>query len=128
MTVLNLTAKQDHLEKVAKTRDPIKAISEFVWNALDARASNVAIKFEINGFEGIESIVVQDDGHGITSERAKTDFSNLGDSWKKVAPRKSGQRPFHGKEGRGRLRFFSLAQKAFGKPPSRRKANYSIFP
>jgi hypothetical protein len=39
MTVLSLIARQDYLEKVARTRDPIRAISEFVWNALDADAT-----------------------------------------------------------------------------------------
>src|SRR6266566_5476770 len=33
---LTLKAKNDHLQKVASTRDFTKAISEFVWNALDA--------------------------------------------------------------------------------------------
>jgi hypothetical protein len=33
MTKLSLQAKQDFLEKEASTRDPIKGIAEFVWNA-----------------------------------------------------------------------------------------------
>jgi hypothetical protein len=32
--VLSLIAMQDYLEKVARTHDPIRAVSEFVWNAL----------------------------------------------------------------------------------------------
>ena len=32
MTTFSLIAKQDYLEKVARTRDPIRAVSEFVWN------------------------------------------------------------------------------------------------
>lgn len=112
MTILTLTAQQDHLEKVAKTRDPIKAISEFVWNGLDANASNVVVSFAFNSLGGIESISIVDDGVGITPVRANKDFSNLGDSWKKDASRQRGQRALHGKEGRGRLRFYSLAQHA----------------
>ncbi|WP_063799715.1 ATP-binding protein [Bradyrhizobium jicamae] len=112
MTILTLTAQQDHLEKVAKTRDPVKALSEFVWNGLDANATNVDVRFGFNSLGGIESISVTDNGDGITPLRASTDFSNLGDSWKKTASRTRSQRALHGKEGRGRLRFFSLAQKA----------------
>jgi hypothetical protein len=112
MTTLSLTAKQDHLEKVAKLRDPIKAIAEFVWNSLDANATHVKVEFTLNKLDGIEAIRISDDGDGISYERATNDFSNLGDSWKKNARRKSGQRVYHGKEGRGRLRFYSLAQKA----------------
>ncbi|MCW5693832.1 MAG: ATP-binding protein [Pseudolabrys sp.] len=112
MTVLSLTAKQDHLERVAKTRDPIKALSEFVWNALDANATHVSVDLLPNKLGGIDAIQIRDDGIGIAYERAQSDFSNLGDSWKKNAPRKASQRPYHGKEGRGRLRFYSLSQKA----------------
>jgi hypothetical protein len=112
MTILTLTAQQDHLEKVARTRDPIKAIAEFVWNGLDANATSVEVSFSFNGLGGIDSISVVDDGDGISRLRADTDFANLGDSWKKAAPRGRSQRALHGKEGRGRLRFFSLAQRA----------------
>lgn len=38
MTKLELKAGHDALEKIASTRDPVKAISEFVWNALDSDA------------------------------------------------------------------------------------------
>ena len=38
MVVLTLMAKHDHLQRVASTRDYVKALSEFVWNALDADA------------------------------------------------------------------------------------------
>jgi hypothetical protein len=48
MTVLNLRAGQDHLEKVASTRDPIKALAEFVWNAVDAEATRVSVEFVLN--------------------------------------------------------------------------------
>jgi len=113
VTVLSLIATQDHLEKVAKTSDPVKALSEFVWNSLDAEASSVAVEFIVNGLGGIQGIVIRDNGTGISHERAESDFSNLGDSWKKTARRTPNQnRAVHGKEGRGRLKFFSLAQQA----------------
>ena len=112
MTILTLSAKQDHLEKIAKTSDPIKAISEYVWNALDADAVEVRVDLVRNALEGIEEIVIQDNGDGITLDRAKTAYENLGESWKKKAHRTSKKRPLHGKEGQGRLRFYSLAEKA----------------
>jgi hypothetical protein len=112
MTVFTLAAKQDHLEKVAKTSDPIKAISEFVWNALDAEATKVSVEFELNVLGGLQDIVIRDNGIGITPTHAATDFKSLGNSWKKTAVRKKGQRALHGQEGKGRLQFFSLAEKA----------------
>lgn len=45
-------ATHDHLVKVASTKDPIKAISEFVWNALDADADEVSVEFQTNALGG----------------------------------------------------------------------------
>jgi len=112
MTTLSLIAKQDYLEKVARTRDPVRAISEFVWNALDADATRISVEFGVNGLGGIEEIVVRDNGAGISHAHAARDFGNLGDSWKRSSHRTPKlQRAMHGKEGRGRLRFFSLAER-----------------
>lgn len=124
MTVLSLQAKQDHLEKVAKTSDPIKALAEFVWNGLDADATHVAVEFVRNPLGGIQEIRISDDGTGISYERAQRDFSNLGESWKKEKHRTPKEhRALHGKEGRGRLRFFSLAERAIWKSVSRNGKN-----
>lgn len=113
MGLLTIKAKHDHLQKIASTRDYIKAISEFVWNALDADATIVRVKFARNALGGLQSIVIIDNGTGITKERAEHDFESLGESWKLLkthTPLLS--RVVHGKEGQGRLRFFSLARKA----------------
>lgn len=112
MTTLSLHAKQDFLEREASGRDPIKAISELVWNGLDADATNIRVVFEQNALGGVTAIKVIDDGEGITPERAETDFANLGASWKRSKHKTASGRAIHGKEGRGRLRFFSLAQRA----------------
>ncbi len=112
MTILTLKAQQDHLEKIASTRDPIKALAEFVWNALDADADKVDVEFEKNGLGGIEAIVVRDNGEGISGQHARRDFENVGASWKRKTTRTNAQRAMHGKEGQGRLRFFSLANNA----------------
>jgi len=112
MTTLNLHAKQDFLEREAKTNDPIKAISEFVWNSLDADSTRVQVDFEKNDLGGLTSITIVDNGHGIKFDQAEHDFGNLGDSWKRHVHRTAGlKRAIHGKEGRGRLRFYSLAQR-----------------
>src|SRR5436190_1125569 len=114
MVVLTLKAKHDHLLKVAAMRDPIKAISEFVWNALDADATEVTVDLLRNALGGLEGIVIRDNGNGITRARAVHDFESVGESWKLKARRtpKLG-RAIHGKEGKGRLRFYSLAQRAW---------------
>jgi len=112
MTTLNLHAKQDFLERDAATRDPIRALAELVWNALDADAKKIEVILDRNDLGGLSGIRVVDDGKGISAESAEHDFGNLGDSWKREAQRTSLGRAIHGKEGRGRLRFFSIAQRA----------------
>lgn len=113
MSVHDVKATHEYLRKVASTREPVKALSEFVWNALDADATEVTVEFVRNGFGGIERIEIADNGTGITKARADRDFTNIGDSWKLALSRTTTEkRAVHGKEGRGRLRFFSLAKLA----------------
>ena len=57
MVVLTLKAKHDHLQKVATTRDHVKAISEFVWNALDGDAKRTSVDFARNALGGLEAII-----------------------------------------------------------------------
>jgi hypothetical protein len=113
VVVLTLKAKQDHLEKTAASRDYVKALSEFVWNALDADATKVSVDLVRNVLGGLESIIVRDDGTGISKQRATHDFESEGESWKLKARRTPLlSRAIHGKEGKGRLKFFSLAKRA----------------
>ena len=113
MTTFALKAKNDYLQKVASTRDYIKAISEFVWNALDADAKRVEVELSRNALGGLEGIIIRDNGSGITKKRADHDYESLGESWKLTTARTPRLgRVVHGKEGQGRLRFFSLASRA----------------
>jgi hypothetical protein len=113
MTRLTVKAKQNFLQRVGTTRDPIKAIAEFVWNSLDAHASNVQVELLRNELGGLQAIRVTDDGIGITRDRAVHDFESAGESWKrKKRHTATKSRALHGKEGLGRLRFYSLANQA----------------
>jgi hypothetical protein len=77
MVVLTLKAKHDHLQNVASTHDHVKAISEFVWNALDADAKSTSVEFKRNALGGLESIIIRDNGTGISKERAEHEFESL---------------------------------------------------
>jgi len=113
MMTLTLQARQDHLERDAQVRDPVKGIAEIIWNSLDADANDVRVELVKNDLGGITAIRIVDDGHGITKERAGHDFGNLGDSAKrKMVRTRTHERAVHGKEGRGRLKFFSIARQA----------------
>lgn len=107
---VQLQAKQDHIETVVRTTEPLRAIAELVWNGFDAGATRVDVEFRRTALGGVDEIIVSDDGEGISADRADRDFGQLGESWKRSAA-PSG-RAYHGKEGRGRLRFFSLADRA----------------
>lgn len=111
MRTIHIQVKEDHLETIGKTR-PLNAIVELIWNALDAEAQNVHVRFIENELSGVDYIDIIDDGHGLKFEDALISFSNLGGSWKKgeyVTPNE--KRILHGKYGKGRFRAFSLGNK-----------------
>ncbi len=54
----------DYLNKITSAQ-PIQALSELIWNSLDADASSVDVKFEYNEFNTLSAIIISDDGHGI---------------------------------------------------------------
>jgi Histidine kinase-, DNA gyrase B-, and HSP90-like ATPase len=113
MSTLHLSPAQDHLERIARTSDPLRGIAELVWNSLDGDCLRVTVGFDRNSLGGVEGIRIEDNGVGIRAQDLSKEYSSLGESWKKTVERtqKFG-RAMHGKEGRGRLRFFSLAGSA----------------
>ncbi len=111
MRTIHIQVKEDHLETIGKTR-PLNAIVELIWNALDAEAKHVQVRFIENELTGLDYIDITDDGHGLKFEDALISFSSLGGSWKKeeyVTPNE--KRILHGKYGKGRFRAFSLGSK-----------------
>src|ERR1041384_2041452 len=109
MKRFKIEVQPDLLERLSKVRKPLLAIAELVWNALDADATHVAVEFETNLLNGLERIVVRDDGSGMTPQEAEEGFKSLGGSWKRHAARSRRLgRLLHGRAGKGRLRAFSL--------------------
>jgi len=106
MNKINISAREDFLERLAHTA-PIKAISELIWNGLDAGSDHVSVRLETNPLEGLERIRVKDSGSGINHSDVQTLFGNLGESWKKKKGRFKG-RALHGKSGQGRFKAFAL--------------------
>lgn len=113
MAELVLQASDDLVARLAHESDPVRAIVELVWNAIDGEAHAVAVRLERDSTLGaITSVVVDDDGHGITSDEVGATFGRIGDSWKKRSERtKGGLRVLHGKRGEGRLRAFALGSR-----------------
>lgn len=100
--------QQDYLSKITGAQ-PIQALSELIWNSLDADASSVDVKFEYNDLDTLSAIIVSDDGHGIPHAEAPELFQNLGGSWKRSRRTSKGQGRFlHGQEGKGRFKALAL--------------------
>lgn len=105
---VQLTIQNDLISKLGKT-SLVDALIELIWNSLDADALNVKVVFEDNGLDSLTSIKVIDDGIGIPFTEAKNIFKNLGGSKKKNKLKSEIHNRFlHGKEGKGRLKAFSL--------------------
>ncbi|MEU6353255.1 ATP-binding protein [Streptomyces sp. NPDC047072] len=104
-----LEAGDDLVRQLSHERETVKAVLELVWNALDADATKVDVTIERSSMDGVEKVVVSDNGDGITPEKARTAFKDVGNSDKREGGTTARLgRPLHGKAGRGRLRAFAL--------------------
>lgn len=80
-------------------------VVELIWNALDADATQVDVRFARNDLEGLEEVRVIDNGHGMSYDDAVEGFGSLGGSWKQTAlVSKRDQRALHGRDGSGRFK------------------------
>ncbi len=101
----------DAIEKISANVKVEQAIEELIWNAIDAEAFSIDVKFERNEIDGITKITVSDDGHGIAVVDAEKIFGNIGGSLKRLCRRSPKlDRPYHGKDGEGRYKAFALGR------------------
>lgn len=109
MADLMLQASDDHVARIAHEGDPVRAVVELIWNAIDAEASTVDVILKRSDMDAIEQVCVTDDGHGIASTEVESTFGRIGGSWKQRAKKsKNDKRTLHGKLGEGRLRALAL--------------------
>jgi hypothetical protein len=113
MAELHLRADDDHVERPAHENDPVRAIVELIWNAIDAEAPTVTVELEHDDvLGGIVKTVVTDTGHGIDRDELDSTFGRIGGSWKRFATKtKNDKRGLHGERGEGRLRAFALGSR-----------------
>ena len=106
-----IQVQDDHLDRIAQTRKPILAVAELIWNAVDADATRIEVTLTDDDLDGLKTIKVVDNGHGIPHADAEELFSRLGGSWKQSCLHSMEEkRILHGKEGKGRFRVFSLCR------------------
>lgn len=106
VTTLKVEVDSDHLARLV--RSPMAGLVELIWNAIDADATTIAVRFNDNGLGGWQSLVVEDDGTGINLEQADLYFGRVGGSWKKTSRTSEGGRTLHGQAGQGRWASFGL--------------------
>src|ERR1700754_1982650 len=112
MRRVHLEAAEDHVHRLAHEGDPLGAVKELVWNALDADASLVEVVLHRSALGGVEAVTVRDDGTGMAPETMAAAFERIGGSWKKwTAGTLLRQRVLHGSNGQGRLRGFALGRR-----------------
>jgi hypothetical protein len=109
--IIDLGVEIDHIDSLTRANG-ITAISELIWNALDADATEINIDYEINKLGRINWISVKDNGHGLEYQKAQDVFGKLGGSEKKINRNSPKGRPYHGKEGKGRYKTLALGDLA----------------
>ncbi|MDG4827359.1 ATP-binding protein [Asanoa sp. WMMD1127] len=109
MRRVHLEAAEDHVQRLAREGDPLGAVKELVWNALDADANLVEVVLHRSPLGAVERVTVRDDGTGMAPEALAAAFDRIGGSWKKwTAGTLLKQRTLHGSNGQGRLRAYAL--------------------
>ncbi len=93
---------------------PEEAIAEFIWNGFDANATEVNLDYDVSRELGeVEFIKISDNGTGIPQNKLNNKFKPFFESEKaKNGKDKSHHSLTHGKNGIGRLTFFTFANKA----------------
>jgi Histidine kinase-, DNA gyrase B-, and HSP90-like ATPase len=94
------------IKKHFRSAEPWQPLFELVWNGFDAAASVVSVTVAENDMQGIDRIVVLDDGEGIDFATLNETFGSFNDSAKKA------NLSLNGEHGRGRLAFHRLCRNA----------------
>lgn len=101
------------IKRVLSSFSPEEAVAEYIWNGYDANATKVEIQVEDNGIEGINKIAVIDNGCGINYHTLNQKFKPFYESNKMIYKNDNNiSSLLHGKNGIGRLTFFTFAHTA----------------
>lgn len=108
-----LEASDPLVQRLARESEPVRAVVELIWNAVDGEANVVDVRLvRDEALGGIVAVAVEDDGHGIDVDEVEATFGRIGDSWKARSARtKNDVRGLHGRSGEGRLRAFALGSR-----------------
>ena len=108
MTIRELKNSDRSIRSQVKTVGVEEAICEYIWNGIDADATEIDISTEVNDINGVDSITILDNGSGIAYDDLNQTFGVFLDSKKD-----STCTPItRGKRGRGRFTFCKFCKQA----------------
>jgi len=111
MPKIQITSKG--IRAALKKYTPYHSLVEYIWNGFDAQASVIKIDYIANELGNIDSISISDNGYGIPHGKLQDKFEPLFESKKALENKlKKNLSAIHGKNGIGRLTFFTFARNA----------------
>ena len=101
------------IRKILNKYSSGRAISEYIWNGFDAKASTIHIDYEYENEEldTIKSIKISDNGSGICYEELSAKFKKFYESQKRITTENNTDLT-RGKNGYGRFTFYKFARSA----------------
>jgi hypothetical protein len=109
----NVNVTSNGIKKILSNYETPSAIAEYIWNGFDAKANTVNINYLVDNFGSLEYLEIIDNGYGINQNKLNSKFKPFYESEKAVkvsAPKHTSA--MHGKNGVGRLTFFTFAKSA----------------
>lgn len=109
----NVKITSKGIQKILKNYNPKLSIAEYIWNGFDAKANTIIINYNANELGHLESLTIADNGYGIDLNKLTSKFNPFYDSEKAIeisSPKHTSI--MHGKNGVGRLTFFTFAHNA----------------
>lgn len=111
MSQIHITAKG--IRAALKKYTPLQSLVEYIWNGFDAQASVIEIAYDVDEMGGVERISIADNGYGIPQQKLQEKFEPVFESRKALENMlKKNKSAIHGKNGIGRLTFFTFARHA----------------
>ena len=103
------------IKELLKSYGWAKSISEYIWNGFDANATHVDLSFKAHEspLDTIYEIIISDNGDGISKKDLPRRFQPIYESEKALASSQPKHHSLpHGRNGKGRLTFFTFAESA----------------
>ncbi|NTW27445.1 MAG: hypothetical protein HGA36_03905 [Candidatus Moranbacteria bacterium] len=126
---IQITAKG--IRAALKKYAPHQSLIEYVWNGFDAQASIIKIDYVADALGNIDLLTISDNGYGIPHGKLQDKFEPLFESKKALENKlKKNLSAIHGKNGIGRLTFFTFARNASWKTTyteNKAKMTYEIY-